>query len=356
MEITVPDYYSGFHCIGGLCQDSCCTGWEVTLDEEAYDRLLALQGPLGDKARHFLNKGEEKSLKLLPDGDCPFWNEDGLCQLQLELGEEALCRTCRMFPRFEEEFGSLRETGLSFSCPEAARLMLSQKGRPLLLQTKQTPEPVSRPNDLHPYYFDALFSARNIAFQLVYRADFPIELRACLLLDFGRRLQKTQKRNRFKKVEKLSLLFSDAAFLRKRAAQLQKYAVKKGSFSEMARFFKQNLEYMSPDLPNSLSQDMPPQLSPFSLQGEILLSYYLYRYFLKSLYDKNLYGKTALAATAFLMIRFLVSQKKFSEERCFQLYSKEIEHSEDNLLRLETAFTKERIFSFKNLLASLLNP
>ena len=33
--------------------------------------------------------------------------------------------TCRLYPRFYADFGSLREAGLSLSCPEAARLILS---------------------------------------------------------------------------------------------------------------------------------------------------------------------------------------------------------------------------------------
>ena len=38
-----------------------------------------------------------------------------------------LCDTCRNYPRHIEEFESLREISLSLSCPEAARILLSQK-------------------------------------------------------------------------------------------------------------------------------------------------------------------------------------------------------------------------------------
>lgn len=38
-----------------------------------------------------------------------------------------LCDTCRNYPRHIEEFEGLREISLSLSCPEAARILLSQK-------------------------------------------------------------------------------------------------------------------------------------------------------------------------------------------------------------------------------------
>ena len=54
-------------------------------------------------------------------GHCPFWTEDHLCRLELELGPEAPCATCRKFPRLTQDYGVFTEYGLSLACPEAAR-------------------------------------------------------------------------------------------------------------------------------------------------------------------------------------------------------------------------------------------
>ena len=36
MKLRVPDYYKEFRCIDKDCTDTCCAGWEVDVDEEAY--------------------------------------------------------------------------------------------------------------------------------------------------------------------------------------------------------------------------------------------------------------------------------------------------------------------------------
>ena len=33
MLITVPDYYDEFQCIAGECEDTCCVGWQIVIDE-----------------------------------------------------------------------------------------------------------------------------------------------------------------------------------------------------------------------------------------------------------------------------------------------------------------------------------
>ena len=54
------------------------------------------------------------------------WRQDGLCRIQAELGHDALCQVCQQFPRLRHDYGDFVELGLELSCPEAARLILSQ--------------------------------------------------------------------------------------------------------------------------------------------------------------------------------------------------------------------------------------
>ena len=35
MKITVPDYYKDFKCIAGACEDTCCAGWQVDVDDNS---------------------------------------------------------------------------------------------------------------------------------------------------------------------------------------------------------------------------------------------------------------------------------------------------------------------------------
>ena len=68
---------------------------------------------------------------------CAFLNEENLCDIYTEAGPEMFCRTCRNYPRHIEEFEGLREISLSLSCPEAARILLSQKRKGTLYHKRK---------------------------------------------------------------------------------------------------------------------------------------------------------------------------------------------------------------------------
>ena len=127
MLIRKPDLYDGFHCIASACPDSCCQQWDVAVDGEKAALYRSLPGELGDRLRRFL-KDEDGEIYLTLEGTrCPMWRADGLCRIQAELGEGALCKTCREFPRLTHDYGSFVELGLELSCPEAARLLLKEE-------------------------------------------------------------------------------------------------------------------------------------------------------------------------------------------------------------------------------------
>lgn len=126
MILRQPNYYDGFRCIAAACPDSCCHLWEVELEEETAAGYLAMEGELGRVLRKNIRQEEGRWFFTNVDGRCPMWRSDGLCRLQAELGEEALSRVCREFPRLRQDYGDFVELGLELSCPEAARLILSQ--------------------------------------------------------------------------------------------------------------------------------------------------------------------------------------------------------------------------------------
>ena len=126
MRIGYPEYYKSFRCIASACPDSCCKEWEVLVDEATAARYMALEGSLGEDLRRHLYADEEGDHYLrITDGRCPMWRDDGLCRIQAECGHEALCQTCRDFPRLRHDYGDFMELGLEMSCPEAARIIFS---------------------------------------------------------------------------------------------------------------------------------------------------------------------------------------------------------------------------------------
>ena len=93
MKLYEPCFAAQFHCLAGACPDTCCKDWEIILDEKTLARYRALPGVFGDEVRACLTTDAEgDTMFRLTDGHCPLLSSDGLCRVQLSLGEEALCK------------------------------------------------------------------------------------------------------------------------------------------------------------------------------------------------------------------------------------------------------------------------
>ncbi len=127
MKIYAPDYYPAFHCIAGACMHTCCEGWEIDIDEESLKRYRAMRGPFGRRVRQCISTEDTPHFILGEKERCPLLNEDRLCDLILQRGEEALCQICRDHPRFRNFWSDREEVGLGLACEEAGRLILSAR-------------------------------------------------------------------------------------------------------------------------------------------------------------------------------------------------------------------------------------
>ena len=126
MKLIAPERYLDFHCIAGACRHSCCIGWEIDIDPASLRRFQQMPGPMGERLRqNILVDGDTACFDLQGwEERCPFLNDDGLCDLILELGEDALCQICTDHPRFRSFFADRTEIGLGLCCEEAGRLLL----------------------------------------------------------------------------------------------------------------------------------------------------------------------------------------------------------------------------------------
>ena len=112
MRIRKPSYFDTFRCIAGRCPDSCCQEWDVQVDSGSAARYRSLPGSLGDRLRAVLHDEAGETVMTIIDRRCPMWRADGLCEIQAQLGHDALCKTCREFPRLTHDYGDLIEYGL----------------------------------------------------------------------------------------------------------------------------------------------------------------------------------------------------------------------------------------------------
>ena len=51
MKIRVPNYFKDFKCIASKCEDTCCAGWGIVIDDEALEKYQKVQGDFGDRLR-----------------------------------------------------------------------------------------------------------------------------------------------------------------------------------------------------------------------------------------------------------------------------------------------------------------
>ena len=122
MKIRKSGGYDSFVCLAGDCPHTCCAGWKIQIDEEALERYASWRGDFGCEVRNSVDWMEECFIQN--DKGCLNLREDGLCRIQGLQGEEALCDTCRLFPRHVEEYPGIREYSLSLSCPAVVRGLL----------------------------------------------------------------------------------------------------------------------------------------------------------------------------------------------------------------------------------------
>lgn len=136
LKIVMPDYFKQFKCIGGKCEDSCCIGWDIDVDEKTFRQYMKLDN---EEFNTILAKNMQKNhecsnefidygkVQLNKEKRCPFLNECNYCIIHSKLGEDYLSNTCSHFPRVLNKVDEDYEISLDVSCPEAARIVLGNR-------------------------------------------------------------------------------------------------------------------------------------------------------------------------------------------------------------------------------------
>ena len=125
-----PKYFSQFKCDGKSCGSRCCKGWKVAVDGAAYSKYCSIedaaikQDILSEIER---DKNQRYFIKMKENMNCAFLDDDYLCKIQKQCGEEYLTAICHSYPRVTYKFGEVLEQSLTLTCPLAARLILLSK-------------------------------------------------------------------------------------------------------------------------------------------------------------------------------------------------------------------------------------
>lgn len=171
----VPDYYFQFKCIADKCRHTCCAGWEIDIDDESLLRYRK------DGIKH-ISDGETPHFILDENERCPYLNENNLCELIIDRGEDYLCQICTDHPKFRNYWENITETGLGLCCESAAELILLRKTPMKLVRIDNTDidDAVLALPDDEKYLWDI----RNGLLKRAESMENPMEARLCEYLVF----------------------------------------------------------------------------------------------------------------------------------------------------------------------------
>ena len=332
MLISKPNYFDAFRCVGGSCPDSCCKEWGVQVDDVSAAYYRSLPGDLGNRLRSVLVEEGGETVMTIENGRCPMWREDGLCRIQAELGEEALCKVCTEFPRLTHDYGDFIERTLELSCPEAARLIFSAQPGPMV--TEEVPGGGEAEYDAEA--MAVLKATRTIMLDILADTVRPVPeaLAAALLYGYQAQAQLDG--------EEEMPFDADAAL-----DSVREFA-KPADANALPEFFLE-LEILTPVWRKRL---LSPAPGAWQEGYRNLARYFVERYWLQAVSDYDLYSRVKFAIVSCLLVRQLGGDL----QETAQLYSKEIENDADNVDAILDAAYTHPAFTDDRLLGLLMKP
>ena len=313
MILRTPEYYENFKCIAGECPDSCCQGWEVDADADSLAYYKTISGDIRKRIDSVLDKDEfgNTIFRLAEKKRCPFLNAENLCDMHIAIGGEHTPYTCRMFPRFINDFGNVREMGISFSCPVASDMIFNEKEPIAFCDEQNDLPPQLNDIDAQTYYY--MLKARKEAYKIVQDRSVPIKERMVRLLDFAVELQE----------------------------DLDDYPQPCDDIDFFDVF--RNPELINPEWTQRVDNG---KYNPVSNEifSENIAVYFIFRYFMTAVFDYDALSKVKMA-----VIGVLIPACFGNDSWTMHLWSKETEHSQYNMDRYKLLLRTAKCLSTENL-------
>jgi lysine-N-methylase len=260
---------------------------------------------------------------------CPMWRQDGLCRIQAELGHDALCKTCRDFPRLTHDYGDFIEMGLELSCPEAARIILTAPIEDPIITCVDGGEAPDYDADA----MAVLLHTREEMLAILADDARPISEALALALMYGHHAQ--------------ALLDGiDVAAFDPVAALQTAYQFGKITDTNLPAFYT-DLEILTDAWRDCLASPAPAAW-PNPIRA--LARYGVERYWLQAVSDYDLISRVKMIVASCILVNVLGGDPI----KTAQLYSKEIENNADNVDALLDAAYTHPLFTDQNLLGMLL--
>jgi lysine-N-methylase len=412
MKVMTPHYYKDFRCIAGACTDTCCAGWDVDVDKNSYKYYKTVKGAFGKRLKSVMvpSQDGECTFTLKEGGRCPFLNDDNLCDLYIELGEDKLCETCAEFPRFINDYGNIREIGIAPSCKTAGELMFSYKDE-ITFDTVEDNSLTPQPNDIDAYTYMQLRQARIVAFGIISDRDISIFERLMLYLNYAKRIQKHLDAERDELIAGVAKRFCGPDYREKLLDKLKsRDAVLPDELQDgdtvkstpevrklygnrlikgLRHFFDdfKGMEVINPDWNIHVARvrqfldgladdselaaamkDYHAGSEAFAHEYEQLAMYYVYRYMLDAVNDYDVLLKAKNAVIGILAVDIMAAANRAAGQQSdfrkpdftmrvdiAHLYSRQFEHSYYNYEVYREYFGTKRCYSYEFLMDALVS-
>ena len=116
--------YSTFKCIADKCKFTCCSGWDINIDNNIYNKWTNEKSSCNYILEKInINNYEDMIVDKKTSDPCPFLDNKGLCNIVKNNGDEYLSLTCARVPRVENEFEGIKEFTQSCACPEVVDII-----------------------------------------------------------------------------------------------------------------------------------------------------------------------------------------------------------------------------------------
>lgn len=352
MIYSYPDYYKKFRCIADKCPDTCCSDWQIVIDDESLEKYRNYAGEYR-QTLHRNIQWEEGVFGHNRKGKCAFLRDDGLCDMYKHMGKDSLCTTCREYPRHTEEFENIREISLSLSCPEVARILM-QKTEPVTFVCEEDDEEEVF-EDYDYFLFSNLEDIREEILKITQNREESLKARIRKVLQIGASAQRHY--------EEGDLIDWDECEDTDKVCVKDEYEL----FRKHMRFLSEELELLYQDWDDVLVESEVllfdqgessftenkkrflswwgnSSLPSLEIVLEQIVVYFISIYLLGAVYDGNILGKIDSAVghvtVIFLLLlaRWIKCSEKLEMTDLIELvyrYSREIEHSDENLDRVE---------------------
>ena len=373
MEYTYPDYYKKFKCIGGECEDNCCAaGWQITIDDESLEKYETMEGEIGVRLRNSIDWENG-----MFEHKCALLNENGLCDVYCDAGEDKMCILCQRYPRHYEEFENVREISLSVSCPEAAKIVLGNRGKVGFYT--ETDEEEEEYEDFDYLMYTKLLDIREILLDVLHERKGSVAHRISKLLDIVHGIQGlidndeifgideqeqralTEQINYRRYTGKMKLR---QEYMAEMMQNLHRLEVLRPTWTDFIREVQSILYvYLDAEEYGKLCEEFDSFYGERMQEYEQLMSYFIYTYFCGAVYDYEVESKLRFGIAAVLIIHEMdmamwYKNKDLTFEEQVGLvhnYSMEIEHSDLNLDDMERMVMNNKAFGYRRLLTVLMN-